>query len=158
MTSYQTPSRTIENVFCRREPAPKGCADSKDSWLFDPDIPNVPVSSMQVKVSGQGENAGRGVYTTVDIENGTYIAPETYTSSLRFFPSTHELIVELFEDCPKQAYELETIEYYMYGYGFSSRIFVSDFFCPLFRLPVFASRLTIFCCRAATGKSLWIRA
>jgi hypothetical protein len=129
MVSYQVPSRTIENVFCRRQPTPFGCDD--DEFTFDPETPSVPASSLEVKISGQGDNSGRGVFTKVDIEEETYIAPETNPQELRFFPSTYALIMELLEKCEEEAEALEVVEYYMHGYGFSSHRLVS---CRLLRL------------------------
>lgn len=123
MVSYQAPSRTIENVFCRREPTPLGCDD--DDFTFNPEHPNAPTSSMEVKSSGQGDNAGRGVFTKVDIGKDTYISAETASQSLRFYPSTYALIMELLEKCDEQAEALEVLEYYMHGYGFTSRRLVS---------------------------------
>jgi len=123
MVSYQMPSRSMENVFCRREPTPPECGVGE--YHYNPELSNVPTSSMEVKVSGQGEKAGRGVYTLVDIAKDTYISAETASQSLRFFPSTHALIIELLTKCPEQAEALEGFEYYMYGYGFSSRKLVS---------------------------------
>jgi hypothetical protein len=113
MASYQAPSRTIENLFCRRQPTPFGCKD--DEFNFDPELPNVPISSLEVKISEVGDIAGRGVFTKVDIPKGTYISAETASQSLRFFPSTHALIIELLQDCKEQAEAMEVIEYYMYG-------------------------------------------
>ena len=49
MISYQAPSRTIEDVFCKRQPTPFGCGD--DEFNFDPELPNVPTSSMEVRTS-----------------------------------------------------------------------------------------------------------
>ena len=124
MVSYQIPSRTIENVFCRRHPTPLECYDSEGS--FDPAVPNAPVSSFEVKVSGQGEKAGRGVFTKVDIANETYIAAETGPQALHFFPSTVALLMELTSKCGEEAEGVEVLEYYMFGYGFASRKHVSS--------------------------------
>jgi hypothetical protein len=119
MMSYQVPSRTIETVFCRRDPAPYACNDN--AFQFVPELPNLPASSMEVRISGQGEHSGRGVFTKVNVVNGTYISAETSAKSLRFYPSTYKIIIDLVEKCEKQAEELEVFEHYMHGYGFSSR-------------------------------------
>ena len=119
MMSYQVPSRTIETVFCRRQPVPPSCTN--EAHIYNPEHPNIPASSMEVRVSGQGENAGRGVFTKVNVVEGTYISAETSAESLRFYPSTYKLIIDLVEKCEEQAEELDVFEYYMHGYGYSSR-------------------------------------
>lgn len=68
-------------------------------------------------MSEQGNSAGRGVFTKVDITEESYIAAETHSQTLRFYPSTYNLITELEEE----AEALEVVEYYMHGYGFTSR-------------------------------------
>ena len=70
-------------------------------------------------------NAGRGVFTKIDIPKGAYVSAETASQSLRFFPSTYTLIMELLEKCGEQAEALEVLDYYMHGYGFTSRMLVS---------------------------------
>lgn len=117
MMSYQVPSRMIETVFCRREPAPFGCND--EEFHLDPKNQNVPTSSFEVKMSEQGKHAGRGVFTKVDIAAESYIAAESFSQSLRFYPSTYKLIAGLEEESDG----LEALEYYMHGYGFTSRRF-----------------------------------
>lgn len=130
MVSYQVPHKAIETVFCRREPAPLGCHDYEFS--LNPEIPNVPTSSMEVKISKQGDKSGRGVYTKVDVANGTYIAAETFPHSLRFFPSTYALIFHLLTKQEELFEDLEVVDYYVSGYGFNSRKFVSILWTRLF--------------------------
>lgn len=122
MASYQVPSRTVENVFCRRQPTPLSCVN--DEYIYNPELSNVVVSSLEVKTSEQGENAGRGLFTKVDMPENTYIAAESTVHAVRFFPTTNELITKLFTTC-EPAEKLEVPEYYMDGYGFTSQTFVS---------------------------------
>lgn len=123
MASYQIPSRTIENVFCRRRPTPVECYNG--DYIMDPQVPNAQISSFEVKTSGQGEKAGRGVYAKVDIANETYISLETGPHALHFYPSTVALIMELTTKCEEEAEAVEALDYYMFGYGFASRKHVS---------------------------------
>jgi hypothetical protein len=121
MVSYQVPSRAVETVFCRREPTPEKCLGGMhyDSKYF-----NAPPTSFEVKKSGVGDNAGRGVFAIVDIPEGAYFSAETSCHALLFMPSTVALI-EALEDEEPIGYELEPFDYYMNGYGVTSRHFVS---------------------------------
>lgn len=124
MVSYQLPSRPIENVYCRHQPTPRSCIN--DEYLYNSEISNTPASLMEVTTSKAGKNAGRGLFTTVDIPAGSYIYLETAVHSVRFFPSTRALISALENELPGPVGdEYEVLEYYMSAYGFSSRIFVS---------------------------------
>jgi hypothetical protein len=123
MASYQVPSRSVENVFCRRQPVPPSCTNK--TYMYNPERPNVPTSLLEVKASSLGENAGRGLFTKVDIPKGSYIGGEVAGATIRFFPSTREVIDGLYTSCNATERELEVLEYYMDGYGFTSRKFVS---------------------------------
>ena len=120
MVSYQLPPRSMEAVFCRRNPTPEECLYG---YHFDPEYPNVPASSFEVKKSSVGENAGRGVFAKVDIPENAYLSLESNVHSVIFMPSTVALI-EALEQEPIGD-ELESLTYYMAGYGFTSRKFVS---------------------------------
>jgi hypothetical protein len=123
MASYQVPSRQVENVFCRRQPVPSSCAN--EAYIYNPERPNIPTSLLEVKASSLGANAGRGLFTKVDIPNESYIGGEVAGATIRFFPSTREVIDGLYTSCNATERELEVLEYYMDGYGFTSRKFVS---------------------------------
>lgn len=123
MTSYQIPSRAAEDVFCRRQPVPPSCTN--DEYIYNPERPNIPISLLEVKASTLGENAGRGLFTKVDIPKGSYIGGDVAGDTIRFFPSTREVINELYATCDATKKRLEVLEYYMDGYGFASRKFVS---------------------------------
>jgi hypothetical protein len=121
MVSYHVPPRAVETVFCKREPTPEQCLDVKGTYDFN--YPNAPLTSFEVKKSSVGDNAGRGVYAKVDIAEDTYLSAETSSHTVLFMPSTVALI-EALEDEPIGD-ELEVLDYYMHGYGFTSRLFVS---------------------------------
>jgi hypothetical protein len=123
MVSYQVPPRSMEAVFCRRDPTPAECLNGHH---VDMEYPNVPASSFEVKKSNAGENAGRGVFAKVDIPKNAYLSLETSVHTLIFMPSTVAL-VWAFEDAEEESIgnELEVLEYYMDGYGFYSHKFVS---------------------------------
>ena len=121
--SYQVPSRAVENVFCRRQPVPPSCTN--EAYIYNPERPNIPTSSFEVNASTLGENAGRGLFTKVDIPKGSYIGCEVAGDVIRFFPSTCEVIDGLYATCDATEKDLEVLDYYMDGYGFTSRKFVS---------------------------------
>ena len=133
MQSYQEPPRGVETVFCRRNPTPRECLDPK--IIYNPELPSVPVSSFEVKVSATAEKAGRGVYARADIPRQTYISPLETTRNLRVHPSTYEIIVDLYEEGPienlleamgvtweTEVYkEYECLYFYLHAYGFTNR-------------------------------------
>lgn len=120
MVSYQVPHRMVEAVFCRRQPTPEACLEQ---YNFDPEVPNVPSSSFEVKQSAVGDNAGRGVFAKVDIQANTYLAAETGVQDVEFMPSTVDLILSLTE--AEIGSRLEVFIWYMDGYAFDRQIYVS---------------------------------
>jgi len=119
MQTYQYPSRAVEVVFCRTMPEAFGC--NREHGI-DPGIKDVPVSDLEVKPSNI-QNAGRGVFTKVDIPVGTYIAVAEQTKNIYFPPSTYELIRN-FTKHPAGA-EHAFFETFLRGYGFGNHYFVS---------------------------------
>jgi hypothetical protein len=95
-----------------------------DGNHFDSKFSNALQTLFDVKKSGVGDTAGRGVFANVDIPEGTYFSAETGCHPVLFMPSTVALIEALEEEKPI-GYELEPLDYYMTGYGFASRHFVS---------------------------------
>lgn len=121
MVSYQVPHRSMETVFCRRNPMPKEC--EKGMYDYDPAIPNVPASSFEVRKSAVSSDTGWGIFTNVDIPNHAYLSAETNVQSVSFMPSTVSLIDDISDkDFGKAA---EVLKWYMDGYGYYSRRFVS---------------------------------
>lgn len=123
MVSFQVPHRAVENVYCRKIPTPENCIYG----YLDPSIPNIPASEFEVKMSSVGEGAGRGVFTKVDIAEDSYLASEVTVHPVEFMPSTVDLIENLTEE--EYAFKSKILHYYMEGYGFFSRWFVSTFVC-----------------------------
>lgn len=101
----------MEIVYCRQEPTPEECEDGEHT--YDPEEPNFPISSFEVKMSEEGENAGRGIFTKVDIPEDAYLSAETSCHPVRFMPRTKKLIEDLEDD------ELDSrivpVEVYMVG-------------------------------------------
>ena len=95
-------------------------------YTYDSNYPNVPRTSFEVKKSGVGDNAGRGLFAKVDIPKNTYLSAETSSHCVWFMPSTVALIFAL-KEAPLTGDELKIlyVYYYMYGYGVITRLFVS---------------------------------
>jgi hypothetical protein len=122
MASYQVPPRSVESVFCHRLPTPSSCIDNEFNLLYNPEVPNAPISSFEVKKSRVGDNAGRGLFAKVEIPANTYIVAEASAHPIHFFPMTYELIFKL-EDACDYSERMEALTYYIDGYGFTNQIF-----------------------------------
>jgi hypothetical protein len=119
---------------------------------YDSKYFNAPQTSFEVKTSGVADNAGRGVFAKVDILEGTYFSAETICHPVLFTPSTVALI-EALDDEEPIGYELEPLVYYISGYGFTSRHFVS--FAILCHFHFFLSdKLTMFVVCVLSGSYL----
>ena len=59
---------------------------------------NVPEYQLQVRRSGMGENSGRGVYSTVDIPAGSYLALESAVHCVLYSQDTTKLVYEIGDD------------------------------------------------------------
>lgn len=121
MVSYQVPHKTTEVVFCRRQPIPEECLVG--AYDFDPELPNIPSSSFEVKLSKVAENAGRGAFAKVDIPEDAYMSAETTVHAVGFMPHTVVMIQELVEEDDRR--KLSIFNWYMLGYGFYGRTYVS---------------------------------
>jgi hypothetical protein len=122
MFSYQIPSKAAEIVFCRDDPTPAECV--APSVQLNPETPNVLIEFFEVRNSTAGENAGRGLFTTIDIPRGSYLGAEQSVHSVSLRPSSYSIIDEL-QDTLDEAYDLFYVDAYATGYGFWHRIYVS---------------------------------
>jgi hypothetical protein len=111
----------METVFCRRKPIPAECLEGE--YLYSSNYPNAPLSSFEVKKSSVGDNAGRGVFAKLGLAKDMYLSAETSSHPVLFMPSTVALIEALVDE--SIGGELDVLHYYMHGYGFISRSFVS---------------------------------
>jgi hypothetical protein len=118
MQFFQMPSKRLETVFCRQEPIPPACLELRG---YDPEVKNADISSFEVKTSGVGENAGRGLFAKTDIPKGTYVTIDTSSQNVYFSPSTFSIITEMEEILD----DLRSVDVYMHGYGYQSQYLVS---------------------------------
>ena len=118
MIGYQYPSRVVENVFCREIPTPPYC-DALHG--FDPYTTNVRLSSLEVKTS-LIPNAGRGIFTKIDIPKGSYIGLEEVSRNVIVMPETVHLIQMFLSKAIVNRWKM--FDAYLYGLGFSSDFFL----------------------------------
>jgi hypothetical protein len=116
MLSYQHPDIASATVFFRRDPAPKGCGEGPRG--YDPEIENIPLSSLKVSKSHVGENAGRGVFSLVDIPVNSYIALESMVHPIRFGASSIALVESLKEQFLFEDFWIGVVEAFMHKYGY----------------------------------------
>jgi spermidine synthase len=122
MVSYQVPPKAMEIVYCRQVPIPKECEAGE--YTYDLEAPNFPLDSFEVKMSGGGENAGRGVFAKVDIPRDAYLSAETSCHQVHFMPPTLELIEAMNNETYAEINSrIVPVEAYMHGYGCTSRSF-----------------------------------
>jgi hypothetical protein len=96
---------------------------------YDPDVGNVPLDELYVSKSMAGENAGRGVFTKVDIPFETYLALETTVHAVIFeWPTVklHEDMLEYFSAIPGENRGIPDIHgnivsVFARAYGYKSR-------------------------------------
>ena len=117
MVSYQHPGKARVTVFCRRDPAPDGC-NGGFGYGYDPERENVPMSSLNVSTSLVGENAGRGVFTLVDIPANSYIGLETQVHPVVFEASAHPLIEKMENRSLFKYFHSGSLRAFMHGYGY----------------------------------------
>jgi hypothetical protein len=80
-----------------------------------------------------GENAGRGVFTTVDIPARSYIGVDSSSHFLHFPWTTNKVVDQLFEEWEDssiyQQSDAQILYLYSESYGFSGEPFVSAADC-----------------------------
>eukprot|EP00523_Entomoneis_sp_CCMP467_P007398 CAMPEP_0168734392 /NCGR_PEP_ID=MMETSP0724-20121128/8790_1 /TAXON_ID=265536 /ORGANISM="Amphiprora sp., Strain CCMP467" /LENGTH=837 /DNA_ID=CAMNT_0008781495 /DNA_START=111 /DNA_END=2624 /DNA_ORIENTATION=- len=116
MMEYQYPNRIDEDAFCDQEPKPKSCASGKR--FYDPDVPNIPVSELEVRQSTV-PNAGKGVFFKNDAKAGAYLALEEGGHSMLVMPHVWATISEMLEYFD----EWEALYNYIEGYGVEEEFF-----------------------------------
>jgi hypothetical protein len=109
MLKYQVPSKAVETAYCQGDGD-----DSKREWCekrgFDPELMNVPLSDLAVGKSTMGEHSGRGLFATKDIPRGRAIGIEKSWLSYFIFPSTHRIMLELYNWAEENDDEGEYVE------------------------------------------------
>jgi Spermidine synthase len=115
MQSYQVPHKVFEVVFCRSEPKPPSC-------VTDVSRINVPISDFEVKMSGVRDGSGRGVYTKVDIKQGSAIAKKENARPVHVPASSLNLVHKYMDTSA----DLTKAYGYIDGYGWETETYVSS--------------------------------
>ena len=94
MTTLQFPPKASADSYCRYlDDYDEMEGDEYCEHGYDPEKINIPLSQVYVAKSGSGENAGRGVFTSVDLlEKGTMIGMETNVHSVFYPPMSKALV------------------------------------------------------------------
>jgi len=116
MKRYQVPSKGHEVVYCRKDPLPASC----NTFAIQPGIVDYPISNFEVKESTVGNGGGRGVFTKVDIKEGSLLA---MSDNLKYvhIPSNTVEVMEKIQYFSAEI-ELGPMLDYVYGYGWSTLI------------------------------------
>lgn len=113
MQTFYFPPKQIEMIYCRDNPNARYC---KEGHGFDPERPNLPMSStLEVRQSSIGKEAGRGLFAKVDIPEKSYIGLEKNIAPVIGDAHSYELIMKL-QDVASDywGWDLYT---YIHGYG-----------------------------------------
>ena len=128
---FQYPSKASEAVYCRQQNEPMGCMHDEDGGRgYNLEWPNFKLSDVEVKRSGVGENAGRGLFAKVDIPAWSYVGLES-NHRVIFEPDAHECATTLHDSSPIFRDSTHAVlTSYIFGYGYQSTSKVSHLhFC-----------------------------
>ena len=124
MMTFQYPAKANEVMFCLAEPDDEEC-DEPDGRGFNPEWKNFSPSNFEVKKSGVGENAGRGVFALVDIPAWSYLGLDEHVHVVNFEAETYDLIVTHYEASKLFSGSYAALIGYIFGYGFQHKPMVS---------------------------------
>jgi len=122
--SYKFPSRLEEDLYCRRFPKPKVCRKHG----YDPELVDYPASDLEVKHTGVGEKAGRGLFSKVHIPKGAIVGLADCVHSMYVSPSTNALMQDMVDT--ELPYWKTLYTSYVDGYGWQQFSYVSF---PMFK-------------------------
>jgi len=109
MKSYQVPPKSFEAVHCHKEPMPKSCAVQ--------DADDISVDDLEVKMSDPDDEESWGVYTKVDIEQGSTIGREANSQYLHIPPLSFERMNEIMESTPSAANAVTNVMKFVDDFG-----------------------------------------
>lgn len=145
LETFRAPHRVMETLYCRTSPMPTECIQSKKN------VPDVALSNLRVGLSSIGDGSGRGVFTNVDIKEGSTIARKTSNNPINFPPSAYDLMLN-YHDI---SVDHQALYNYMDGYGWESEFYVSG--CYTLILPLFTCSISnyVFLLSRAGHRTLW---
>jgi len=92
MQTFYFPPKQIEVVYCRGHQNARYC---KEGYRFDPERKNLPMSStLEVRQSSIGKEAGRGVFAKIDIPEKSYIGLENIIQPISGDAHSYDLIMK----------------------------------------------------------------
>jgi spermidine synthase len=113
--TYRAPHKVMETIYCRATPTPYGCPTAIKK------VEDVPLSNLHVQLSTIGDGSGRGLFTDIDIKEGSTIARKASRNPIQLPPSAFDLLMTYYEF----SNEHKTLYNYMEGYGWESDVYVS---------------------------------
>jgi hypothetical protein len=95
---------------------------------LDPTVTDIPAKLFKVQKSQVGENAGRGVFSTVDIAPGSYLGVEISSHFVSTTWKTWTLMLHLLEHIEEliEGTGAVILSYYFDGYGCADEPWVSE--------------------------------
>jgi hypothetical protein len=124
--AIEFPSKASAKHFCRQ--FGKDDPDCQMGHGLDPTVTDIPVELLAVQKSQVGENAGRGVFSKVDISEGSYLGVESSSHFVATNWKTWALMLHLLERI-EDLYEgngAGILFYYFDGYGCADEPWVSE--------------------------------
>lgn len=109
MRSYQVPSKPFEAVHCHKDPVPENCLVNK--------IGDISVDNLEVKLSDPDDDSSWGVFTKVDIEQGSTIGRKASSQYLYIPPLSFERMNEILESTPGVSSSISSIMQFLESYG-----------------------------------------
>ena len=94
MVGYQVPSKVFETMYCRKvEETPWECYEYLG---IDAGHVNIPISHLEVRRSGVGEHAGRGLFAARDIPADAVLDMNQSVKAFHIMPSTWSVIEDMY--------------------------------------------------------------
>jgi hypothetical protein len=124
--AIEFPSKASAEHFCRH--FGEDDFDCQRGHGLDPTVTDIPVELLKVQKSQVGENAGRGVFSTVNIAPGSYLGVESSSHLVAAHWKTWTLMLHLYERI-EALYEgngAVILLYYFDGYGCADEPWVSE--------------------------------
>jgi hypothetical protein len=124
--AIEFPSKASAGHFCRH--FGEDDLDCQMGHGLDPTVTDIPVEYLKVQKSLVGENAGRGVFSTVDIPKGSYLGVESSSHFVSTNWKTWTLVIHLQEGI-EALYAVNgamILFYYFEAYGTCDEPWVSE--------------------------------
>lgn len=127
MMLYQFSSRVVEETWCRDK-----TEECRTGHGFDPEIPNIPRSALEVKPSAIA-TGGRGVFAAEFIAKGSYILLEECVHGMLIPGTTYHLMDEAATTSTNNMSDFWDVVFlgYVDGYGWVNNGYVSFGHCRI---------------------------